>query len=116
MKPKPTLSLRIDIGPDMRIGPGKVMLLEEIADSGSISAGARRMSMSYKHAWDLIEELNVMFGTPVVATSAGGPSGGGARLTPTGFAIVGSYRAIERAAAEAAATHLRVLAGEIRKL
>ena len=105
-----TLSLRIDLGPDQRIGPGKISLLEHISAAGSITAGARRMGMSYKHAWDLIEELNRMFGTPLLATTAGGPNGGGARLTEAGLAIVGHYRAIERSAAAAADRHLRALA------
>jgi molybdate transport system regulatory protein len=109
----PTLSLRVDLGPDKRIGPGKIALLEHIEAAGSISAGARRMGMSYKHAWDLIEELNVMFGTPIVATSAGGPKGGGAQLTKAGRSIIVHYRAIERVAQAAAAKHLSALAAEV---
>ena len=54
----PSLSLRINLDPDGRIGPGKIDLLEQIAAFGSISAAARGMDMSYKHAWDLVEELD----------------------------------------------------------
>ena len=54
----PSLSLRINLDPDGRIGPGKIELLEQIAAFGSISAAARRMEMSYKRAWDLVEEMN----------------------------------------------------------
>ena len=54
----PSLSLRINLDPDGRIGPGKIELLEQIAAFGSISAGAAQMDMSYKHAWDLVEEMN----------------------------------------------------------
>ncbi len=109
----PSLSLRVDLDPDGRIGPGKVTLLEEIAAHGSISAGARRMNMSYRHAWTLVEAMNRLFGKPVVAAQKGGPRGGGTRLTPVGEAIVSRYRAIERAAAEAAAADMRALQAEI---
>ena len=108
-----SLSLRVDLDPDGRIGPGKIELLEHIAALGSISAGARRMSMSYKHAWDLVEELNRIFGKPVVSAQPGGRRGGGAELTPIGLALVTRYRAIERAAATAAATQLAALQAEI---
>ena len=60
----PSLSLRINLDPDGRIGPGKIELLEQIAAFGSISAAARGMEMSYKHAWDLVEEMNQIFGKP----------------------------------------------------
>ena len=109
----PSLSLRIDLDPEGRIGPGKIELLEHIAAFGSISAGARRRSMSYKHAWGLVEEMNALFGKPVIAAQKGGPGGGGAELTPVGLAVVTRYRAIERAATAAAEPHLAALQKEL---
>jgi molybdate transport system regulatory protein len=109
----PSLSLRIDLEPEGRIGPGKVELLEQIAAFGSISAGARRMNMSYRHAWALVEEMNRLFGKPVVAPKKGGQRGGGAELTAVGLAVVTRYRAIERAAGAAAAPHIAALQREI---
>ena len=109
----PTLSLRINLDPAGRIGPGKIDLLEEIAACGSISAAARTMKMSYKRAWDLVEEMNRLFGKPVVAAQVGGRRGGGATLTPVGLAVVRRFRAIERAAAAAAARHMTALQAEI---
>jgi molybdate transport system regulatory protein len=109
----PSLSLRINLDPDGRIGPGKIELLEQIAAFGSISAGARQMNMSYKHAWDLVEEMNRLFGKPVVAAQTGGKRGGGAQLTAVGLAVVGRFRAIERAATAAAAQHMAALQAEI---
>jgi molybdate transport system regulatory protein len=108
-----SLSLRIDLDPDGRIGPGKIELLEHIAAFGSISAGARRMNMSYRHAWSLVEEMNGIFGKPVISARKGGPRGGGAELTPVGLALVTRYRAIERAALAAAETHLAALRKEL---
>ncbi|HTH98169.1 MAG TPA: winged helix-turn-helix domain-containing protein [Stellaceae bacterium] len=104
-----TLSVRIDLDADGRIGPGKIELLEKIAAFGSISAGGRAMDMSYRRAWELVESLNKLFGQPVVAAQTGGKHGGGAVLTPMGLALVTRYRAIERAAEEAARTHLAAI-------
>ncbi len=109
----PSLSLRVNLDPDGRIGPGKIELLENIASFGSISAGARQMQMSYKRAWDLVEEMNRIFGKPVVSTQTGGKRGGGAALTPVGLAVVSRFRAIERAALAAAEPHLTALQGDI---
>lgn len=109
----PSLSLRINLDPDGRIGPGKIELLEKIAAYGSISEGARQMEMSYKHAWDLVEEMNKLFGKPLVAAQTGGKRGGGAQLTQVGLAVVTRFRAIERAAASAAAQHMDALQSEI---
>jgi molybdate transport system regulatory protein len=109
----PSLSLRINFDPEGRIGPGKIELLEQIAAFGSISAAARGMNMSYKHAWDLVEEMNKLFGKPVVSAQTGGKKGGGAQLTATGLSVVSRFRAIERAAAAAAAQHIAALQAEI---
>jgi molybdate transport system regulatory protein len=109
----PTLSLRIDLDPDGRIGPGKIALLEAIAGTGSISAAARAMGMSYKRAWDLVDEMNRLFGKPVVSAKTGGSRGGGAELTPIGQSVVDRFRAIEHAALQAASQELAALQKEI---
>ena len=66
-KPLPSLSVRIDFDDDSRLGPGKIQLLESIAVCGSISAAGRAMDMSYKRAWDLVDEINGMCGQAAVA-------------------------------------------------
>lgn len=109
----PSLSLRIDLDPEARIGPGKIELIEKIAALGSISAAGRAMGMSYRRAWELVEELNGIFGKPVVERQVGGSGGGGATLTAMGQALIAHYRAIERAAADAAREHLAALQVEI---
>lgn len=101
-----TLSIRLDWAPDIRVGPGKIRLLELVAEHGSISAAGRASGMSYRRAWVLVDELNRSFPEPVVTAQPGGRSGGGAILTPFGNRLVASYRAIEREAAEVAARHL----------
>jgi molybdate transport system regulatory protein len=104
------LSIRVDLSSGLRIGPGKVALLEAIAQTGSISAAGRVLGMSYKRAWDLVEELNRGCERPVVITSPGGRDGGGTSLTPAGDAMVRLYREIEQASAEAARAQVRALA------
>ena len=93
----PTSIIKIDFA-GHRLGPGKVELLEFIVETGSISQAAKKMSMSYRRGWLLIDELNSMFGGPVVETSAGGSGGGGARVTTLGVKIIKLYRETETAA------------------
>ncbi len=106
--PNHHLSIRIDLATGGRIGPGKVALLEAIGETGSISAAGRAMKMSYRRAWQLVEDLNRTLG-PVVATAAGGAGGGGAQLTDTGKTLVEQYRAVEKAALSTARPHLAIL-------
>jgi molybdate transport system regulatory protein len=100
-KDKAILSLRIDFAEGRRLGPGKVLLLEAVNEHGSISAAGRAIGMSYKRAWDLIDELNKIFAGPVVESKSGGKQGGGATLTELGQRVVTSYRKMEEQAAKA---------------
>ena len=105
----PGLSIRLDPAPGLRIGPGKVRLLEEIGRIGSISAAGRALGMSYRRAWELVEDLNRGLGRPVVETAAGGAGGGGARLTRLGERVIREYRSIEAEAHAAALPRLLAL-------
>ena len=109
------LSIRIDLAPDIRIGPGKVQLLEMVAEHGSISAAGRALGMSYRRAWMLIEEMNSGFGQPVVEAQIGGKAGGGARLSALGTVLVAHYRAIEQAAGRVALSFLARIAPAVRR-
>jgi molybdate transport system regulatory protein len=111
----PSLSLRIDLDSGERIGPGKIALLENIGRHGSISAAGRAMDMSYKRAWDLVDEINRICRQPVVARQTGGKNGGGAALTEFGEALVERYRRIERDAASAVKKDLAALRSDIEK-
>lgn len=103
------LSLRIDFPNGHRLGPGKVSLLEAIATEGSISAAGRTMDMSYRRAWLLVDEMNRMFGIPLVEAQHGGARGGGAQLSARGKEVVAHYRAIEAKALRASALHFDTL-------
>ena len=88
----PSLSLRIDLDTERRIGPGKIRLLEAIHSNGSISAAGRAIGMSYKRAWDVVDEINRVCGRAAVERQRGGKNGGGAMLTPFGLSLVARYR------------------------
>ncbi len=103
------LTLRIDLGDDAAVGPGKVRLLELVDEHGSIAAAGRAMDMSYRRAWLLVDEMNNCFRRPVVQKQLGGSGGGGAALTLFGRQIVRHYRDMERDAESAVAAHLRAL-------
>jgi len=114
-KPLPSLSVRIDLDASGRIGPGKILLLEQIQRSGSISAAGRAMEMSYKRAWDLVDEVNRICRQAAVERQTGGKNGGGAVLTPFGLSLVARYRKIERDATTAARKELEALRKEIAR-
>lgn len=109
------LTIRIDFGNGSALGPGKVRLLELIAQTGSIRKAAAGMKMSYRRAWLLLKALSGTFGDALVTTATGGKAGGGARLTPLGRKVVAQYRAFEMAAAKAGARHLAMLGKHLAK-
>ena len=95
---QPRFRLRIGTDKELALGPGKVALLEAIRDTGSISAAGRKLRMSYRRAWLLVDALNRAFVKPVIETTTGGREGGGTSLTVTGQEIVRRYRKIEELA------------------
>lgn len=104
------IKIHLPFGQVSAIGPGKADLLEAIAGSGSISAAARRLGMSYKRAWDLVDTMNRSFSQPLVATAAGGNRGGGAQVTEFGSEVLRRYREIEAKAGQAVGEELEALA------
>jgi len=105
----PLVRLRLRLAPGVDLGPGKADLLEGILETGSISAAGRRMRMSYKRAWQLIDELNGVFDAPLVEASTGGTGGGGASLTRRGRDVLARYRRMHAACVAAVAGDLRYL-------
>jgi molybdate transport system regulatory protein len=110
----PRLTLRVDLGPKQSIGPGKMRLLDAVAETGSISSAGRKLGMSYRRAWMLIDDLNSSFRRKVVSTTLGGKEGGGAKLTPFGEELVKRYRAIEESATKATKANVAFLARATR--
>jgi molybdate transport system regulatory protein len=104
------IRLKIDLPGGVRLGYGKVDLLRAVAEEASISAAARKMGMSYRRAWLLIDELNRSFSSPVIETRIGGKAHGGATLTAMGEKVMAIYQAAELQAEQALATSLAELA------
>lgn len=96
--PAPAPRLRILLGKAIAIGPGKAELLHLIEETGSISAAAREMGMSYRRAWTLVETMNGAFREPLVEAATGGRGGGGAQVTDFGREALKRYRAMEEKA------------------
>lgn len=98
MDPPPGLHCRgrvwLEKDGETYLGFGRMVLLERIKEFGSISAAAKSMKMSYKHAWDLVDSMNRHSREPLVSTSKGGKGGGGASLTETGELALREYVAL----------------------
>ncbi len=91
--------LRIKKDSIVAIGPGKISLLEAVIETGSITAAAKKLEMSYRRAWLLIDEMNRCMKKPLIDTASGGKHGGGTTVTSVGLELVKRYRSIEREAA-----------------
>ena len=91
------IKLQILCGDAIAMGPGKADLLDAIAAEGSISGAGRRMGMSYRRAWQLVDLMNRCWAVPLVETSPGSARGGGARLTAEGETVLAAFRALQAA-------------------
>lgn len=96
------LKIQITCGAEIAMGPGKADLLDAIAREGSISGAGRRLGMSYRRAWQLVDVMNRCWNEPLVVTSPGSAHGGGARVTPFGTEALAHYRALQATLDEAA--------------
>ena len=108
------LIVRIDLGSHGRLGPGKLLLLQNIDKLGSISAAGRAMNMSYRQAWALVDQLNGAFKEPVVISQTGGKSGGGAVLTEFGKLLLTHCSAIIANAKKTSGPHLEFVEAMLR--
>lgn len=89
------LRLRVLSGGNIALGPGKIELLEQIQQTGSITEAARHLDMSYMRAWTLIRMMNRCFKEPLVVSLRGGSAGGGAQLTETGREALAIYQQMD---------------------
>jgi molybdate transport system regulatory protein len=75
--------------------PQRIALLAHIAEQGSITRAAKSAGLSYKAAWDAIDELNNLAQKPLVERSVGGKGGGGAKLTAEGERVLRLYQRLQ---------------------
>ncbi len=85
------------------LGDGLADLLSAIKQTNSISAAARLLGISYRHAWELVQEGNQSAGEPLLEVAVGGRNGGGARLTPRGKLSLEVFEQLRRQVRETAA-------------
>ena len=111
----PGLTLRILAGDVPAMGPGRARLVSLIETTGSISAAAREMGMSYRRAWQLVDALNATFSEPLVVTAVGGKRGGGAMVTDFGRRMVEAYHAMEAKASAVIASDIGQYSTHLRK-
>ncbi len=107
--PQLRFRMRVTDGDVIAVGPGKIALLEAIAQTGSITAAAKHLDMSYRRAWLLLDELNRSLAQPAVDSAKGGSQGGGSVLTESGQQLITLYRRIEATAAQACRSDIRSL-------
>ena len=93
-------------------GKGRILLLERIAECGSISQAAKSMNMSYKKAWRLVDEMNQAAAEPLVLSEAGGRQGGGTRITPAAERVIAQYHQLHAALLAFCAEQELILAGQ----
>ncbi len=95
-KIKPAFKLWFEIGDDYVFGEGTYGLLDEIRKNKSISAAAKATNMSYRHAWDLIKEVEKHLEEPVIKTQKGGKYGGKSEVTSAGLSLLTSYQKLKK--------------------
>ena len=83
------------------LGDGRLEILEAIARTGSLSAAAREIGMSYRSLWGKVRNAEARLGAPLVHGVAGGVQHGGSSLTDEALELVKTFTAL-RAEAEAA--------------
>jgi molybdate transport system regulatory protein len=87
--------LWVESADDRFMGIGRLELLRQIQQHGSISKAAQEMGMSYKRAWDLVSSLNAQSARPLVLTQTGGKRGGGTVVTPEGEALIVEFEGLQ---------------------
>ena len=107
--PDTRLSIRLDLPSGDRIGPGKIALLEAIQASGSISAAARKLDMSYRRAWLLVEQINQPCRNRRSRLRPAAVRAAGPLLTPSGERVIELYRSIEDIARSSAKEEFRAV-------
>lgn len=103
--------LRVVVGDEIALGPGKADLLEQIAKTGSIAEAAKNLDMSYMRAWTLVKTMNAIFRTPLVIANRGGSERGGAALSDDGQKILTLYRDMQDACLRSSAKSWETLKG-----
>jgi molybdate transport system regulatory protein len=94
-----------------RVGAERIALIAAIGRTGSISAAAKEVGLSYKAAWDAVQVLNNLYDRPLVVPSTGGRDGGQSVVTEAGETVVRAFAAVEEELARALGQLEQAVAG-----
>lgn len=89
-------SLWLQQGAHLLGGADRIALLEAIHQTGSMTRAAKQVGISYKTAWDRVQDMNNAAGHPLVERMAGGSGGGGTVLTAYALELISAFRQIEK--------------------
>ncbi|MEZ2442637.1 winged helix-turn-helix domain-containing protein [Chitinophaga sp. RCC_12] len=79
------------------LGYGRIELLQKISELGSLRKAATEMKISYRQAWDFVDQMNKRTDKPLVIFERGGKNGGGALLTPEGEQAIKLFHELDAA-------------------
>lgn len=88
---EPEILLTLNLGQQLFADPRRVCLLKQIEQTGSLSRAAKEVGISYKTAWDAINEMNKLAPKVLVNSSVGGKGGGGAQLSAYAVRFIQLY-------------------------
>ncbi|BDM62849.1 molybdenum-dependent transcriptional regulator [Shewanella sp. NFH-SH190041] len=91
-----TAQLALTLNNKVFANPRRIALLKQIANTGSLNQGAKLAGISYKAAWDAVNDMNTAMAQPVVHSEKGGKGGGGAKLTEFGERLLKVYSLTEQ--------------------
>ena len=77
-------------------GEGKYQLLQGIADTGSLSASAEQLGISYRKAWGDIKKAEARLKKKLINRARGGKGGGASTLTPFAEQLLQEYAAFKK--------------------
>ena len=89
-------NLLIECDGERFFGPGRAELLELIEQTGSLNKAAKRMCMSYKKAWEMINQLNAQSAKPLVILKTGGENGGGSVITAEAKELLAHHKLLRK--------------------
>jgi molybdate transport repressor ModE-like protein len=100
---KGTFSIELETG--LKINPRIFTLLQLVEETGSLSTAAKKIGLSYSHAWNTLYKINCQLNAPVITTQRGGKGGGVAKLTARGIDLLRQYEEICEDFADFLRTH-----------
>lgn len=109
MEKKLRIRCWITLDQEKFFGPGRLQLLNLIQSEGSLSKAARQMGMSYKKAWDMVNDLNSRGSQPYVILKKGGEKGGGAEISDHAKKLIHRFSELEKKLEKIAADEAAIM-------